>query len=255
MKGDYMKDFFTFYENIKSLPQPFVVFSISHLIALVISGCVIWYLFHTYKKSSDQKKEIFLKGIACFFILEEIIYAIWLLINCHDQILLQILPLELCSVVVYVNIISIFIKKDCFRFFSAVIGLFAGSIAMLYPVNISEIYPVISYRVINFYLMHGAFVLYALILLRDRSLLAYKHLKKNTLFLCILFTIAFVVNYYMHSQYMFIGAPPKFAFALIVFRHTGFVLFLPSILIIVSLLQTLFLCILRRVYGVSKMSK
>ena len=41
--------------------------------------------------------------MALYFLIEEVIYTLWLLLNCHEQVWIQILPLELCSCCVYMN--------------------------------------------------------------------------------------------------------------------------------------------------------
>lgn len=247
-----MKDFFTFYENIQELRYPFLAFSNVHLWFLVIIGVAIWLIYRYYKTLQPHQKKRFQRGLALYFLIEEVIYTGWLLLHCHNQLWIQILPLELCSICVYINACSVFFKKEYFRFFSAVVGLVAGAVAMLYPANISAIYPIVSYRVINFYILHGAFVLFAFMQLQDRSLLSYKHIKKNTIMICCMFTIAFFVNLFLNSQYMFVGIPPKIEFIAYVFRFCGIVFFLPMVLIVVTLLQFVVLFFLRICYRVKK---
>ncbi|MGX8850878.1 TMEM164 family acyltransferase [Amedibacillus sp. YH-ame10] len=246
-----MKDFFTFYENMKELKNAFLSFSLYHVLYLGLVVAIIVFLYRFYNHQNDEKKHKFLTYMACYFLIEEAIYTIWLVLNCTHDIWIQILPLELCSLCAYMNALAVFTHKESLRFFGGVVGLIAGCVAMLYPANISGLYPAFSYRVINFYCLHGSFVLFALIQLKDQKLLSYVHLKKNTILICSMFTIAFFVNIGLKTQFMFIGAPPKISFIYALYKVTGIVLFLPVVLIVLVLLQFIVLFILRKLYRVS----
>lgn len=229
-----------------------MAFSILHLLYVALAGVLIFILFRLYKRMEVRKQIRFQRGMAYYFLLEEAIYTIWLLCNCHEQVWIQILPLELCSLCVYINASSVFLQKDWLRFFSGVVGMVAGAVAMIYPANIAGLYPVISYRVINFYMLHGAFILFSLLQLSDRKLLAYHHLKKNTLLLCGMFTFAFFVNLKLKTQYMFVGVPPKIGFIAALYKLTGLIFFLPSVLLILCLLQVAVLYVLRKLFPVEE---
>ncbi|WP_416325024.1 hypothetical protein [[Eubacterium] hominis] len=242
-----MKDFFTFYKDITTMSLPFVAFSWIHIVFLLISIGIILSLYRLYSSLSQAKQRKFEIGMAIYFLVEEALYTAWLLWKCHDQVLLEILPLELCSLCVYMNALSVFTRKETLRFFSAVVGLVAGGVAMIYPANISGLYPVFSYRTINFYMLHGAFLLFSFIQLKEEALLSYHHMKKNFMILACMFTIAFTVNVMYHTQYMFVGIPPKITFVASLYQMTGIVFFLPTVLLILSILQVIV------VYGLKKM--
>lgn len=246
-----MKDFFTFYENIKELKNAFMAFSFIHVLYLGIIAFVLIFLYRIYNRQKEEKKHKFVTYMAYYFLIEEAIYTMWLVFNCTHDVWIQILPLELCSLCAYMNALAVFTKKESLRFFGGVVGLIAGCVAMLYPANISGLYPVFSYRVINFYCLHGSFVLFALIQLKDQKLLSYVHLKKNTILICSMFTIAFFVNLCLKTQFMFVGTPPKISFIYALYKVTGIVLFLPVVLVVLILLQFLVLFILRKLYRVS----
>lgn len=252
LTGDSMKDFFTFYQNIKGMEHPFMAFSIGHMVFVCVIAFVIFMLNRKYQMWSSWQQERFQKKMAIYFLLEEAIYTTWLFLNCHENVWSQVLPLELCSLCVYINVAAVFTRKEYLRFFSAVVGLVAGGVAMLYPANIAGLYPVFSYRVINFYILHGSFILFSIIQLQDRTLLAYHHLRKNTVIICCMFTIAFFVNQQLKTQYMFVGTPPKIGFIALWYEFTGSLFFLPSILLILSILQFLVLYILRKIYRVKQ---
>ena len=242
-----MHNFFTYYTNIKSMTHPFMVFSLGHLFYLVLTGFIIYGVYCHYCRLNDFQKLRFQHCLGVCFLLEEAIYIVWMLLNCHENVLISILPLELCSLCAYMNCICAFRQTKTLRFFCAVIGFFAGSIAMLYPVNISGIYPLISYRTINFYFLHGAILLFSFIQLKDRTLLEYHNLKSNYFIMCCMFSVAFVVNLMLGTQYMFVGIPPTIGIIASVYQLTGVVFFLPAIYIAIFLIQLIILAFLRLV--------
>lgn len=247
-----MKDFFTFYTDIKDMAVPFTAFSLYHMLFLALAILLIALLFSHYRHLDARKQRRMQVMMATYFLVEELLYTTWLFLFCHDQVWHQILPLELCSLCVYMNALTVYLKKDTLRFFSGVVGLCAGLIAMVYPANISELYPVLSYRTINFYILHAAFVLFALIQLQDRTLLQYHYMKKNFLIICGMFTTAFIINLNLHTQYMFVGIPPKISFIASLYHVTGIMMFLPAVLLALFLIQCAVVFILRRVYRVKQ---
>ena len=153
-----MKDFFTFYTDIRNMAVPFTAFSLYHMLFLALAILLITALFSYYRRLDAGKQRRMQVIMAIYFLVEELLYTTWLFLFCHEQVWHQILPLELCSLCVYMNALTVYLKKDTLRFFSGVVGLCAGLIAMVYPANISELYPVLSYRTINFYILHASFV-------------------------------------------------------------------------------------------------
>jgi len=244
-----MKDFFTYYTEIKSMAAPFQTFSIAHLCFLCLMGIIIYALYHRYTTLNTSNKRKFQIYMALYFLIEEAIYTLWLLLNCHEQVWIQILPLELCSCCVYMNAACVFTQKNSLRFFSGVVGLVAGGLAMIYPANIAGLYPIVSYRTINFYILHGAFLLFSLIQLSDTTLLQYRYMKKNYLIICCMFSIAFIVNLMLDTQYMFVGVPPKIALVASLYQLTGIFLFLPAVLAALFVIQCIVVYLLRKVYG------
>lgn len=241
-----MKNFFTFYTEIDHLNMPFVAFHLVHVLFLLITFIAIYWLYRYYSNQGEQQQRRFQIGMGVYFIVEELLYTIWLLLVCKDSVLVQLVPLELCSLCAYINVVSVFTKHPQLRFFSAVTGMFAGMMALLYPANISEMYPSLSYRVINFYMLHGSFVLFSLMMLKDEMLLRRCYLKRHLVFVGILFTIAFFVNSICHTQYMFVGTPPNILIVDHIYEFTK-LLFLPTVIFIVSLFQCIVYALLYQI--------
>lgn len=234
-----MNDFFTYYTDIKDLYMPFQTFGIYHILFLVLTFGSVFLLYKYYSGISFKKQNTFLKGLGFYFLIEESIYTLWLLWKCHDHLILQLLPLELCSITVYINALGIFTKKDYFRYFSCVIGLFAGGIAMLYPANIDGLYSAFSYRTINFYMLHGSFVLLALLYLKDFSLFTRKAMIRNIFIVCCMFTFAYFVNKACGTQYMFVGSPPSIGFIRSIYEISGpfFLLWVYGAMVLLHVLE------------------
>lgn len=245
-----MKDFFTFYTDIRGMAMPFNAFSLAHVTYVFLAIVCIAILYRVYTSLSSLKKEKFLVGMGIYFLVEELIYTIWLLLFCRDNTLKQVMPLELCSLCVYMNVITIYLKKDYLRFFSGSVGTLAGIVAIMYPANIDGLYPVFAYRTINFYCLHASFILFGLIQLKDTSLLNYCYMKKNLLIVSLMFTVAFFINLVFKTEYMFVGIPPQIGIIAALYQKTGIVLFLPAIILALALIQVLFLFITRKIYRV-----
>lgn len=230
-------EFFTFYRDIKVLEWPFITFSLWHFLFLgmLVIGIVV--MLQYYKGRSDEQKRKFQIHMAMYFLAEEALYTLWLLFTCHHGLLLEIIPLQLCSLCVYVSIITVYTKRSDLQFFCGIVDTLAGLAALLYPANITELYPVFSYRTINFFMLHGAFVLFGFIQLQERSLLIYKNITRCTFMLTIMFTTAFLANIVFHTDYMFVAIPPKIGFINMVYHITGMILFLPAVILCLILIQ------------------
>ena len=69
-----MKDFFTYYTEIKSMAAPFQTFSIAHLCFLCLMGIIIYALYHRYSTLNTSNKRKFQIYMALYFLIEEAIY-------------------------------------------------------------------------------------------------------------------------------------------------------------------------------------
>lgn len=242
-----MNNFFSFYKDISNMHQPFIAFHWIHFVTLGILFLTIWFFLRRYRAMHLEQQRKFQIHMAIYFLLEEVIYSGWLLLNCHQDVWLELLPLQLCSFCVYVAIAAVYFQKVELRFFCGVIGTVAGLIAIVYPANISYLYPAFSYRTINFFMLHGAFILFGLIQLQDESLLRYGNIKRCSILLSIMVIIAFGANLVLHTDFMFIGIPSSIALIRGIYKMTGIVMFIPTILILLTLIQYIVVFILRHV--------
>lgn len=240
-------DFFTFYTDIKHIDHPFVSFQWFHILTLGLIFLSIFLLLRHYRRLSSNKQERFQIGMAVYFLLEELIYSLWLLFNCHEHLWQELMPLQLCSLCVYVSVASVFLKRNELRFFSGVIGTLAGLVAIIYPANISQLYPAFSYRTINFFILHGSFILFGLIQLQDESLLRYGNIKRCSILLGAMVVVAFIFNLNFHTNYMFLGVPSSIALIRSVYKLTGMMMFLPTVILILTMIQYVAVFVFRRI--------
>ena len=64
-----------------------------------------------------------------------------------------------------------------------------------------------------------------------------------------MFSIAFIVNLMLDTQYMFVGVPPKIALVASLYQLTGIFLFMPAVLAALFVIQCIVVYLLRKVYG------
>lgn len=245
-------DFFKYYKEFKSISFPFQTFHWMHFLALSIIFLLIWILLRRYRSYDKAQKRKFQIYMAVYFFIEEALYTLWLLWRCHEKVWLEIMPLQLCSLCVYVAIAAVYFDRKELRFFSGIVGTLAGLVAIVYPANISLLYPAFSYRTINFFMLHGAFVLFGCIQLQDHSLLQYGNIKRCTCLLGVMVAVAFSANLTWHTDYMFIGVPPTIGFIRMLYQATGLFLFLPVIILLLVLLQYIAVFVFRRLCHCTK---
>lgn len=247
-----MSDFFKYFSDINQVRFPLVSFHITHIMMLVLSILYIIFMLRYYDKKTKQGKKDFQKKLGIYFFVEEMIYMSWVLINCKQNAIMEIVPLQLCTICVYMNILSLYLKKDTLRFFSGVVGTLAGLTAIVYPANISGLYSFLSYRSINFFILHATFIIFGILQLRDTNLLHYRYLKGNMLILTVLVFCAFTFNSIFHTDYMFLGSPPQIGFIKELYNIVGVVLFLPVVLLILYSIQYGALFCIRKIYNVKE---
>lgn len=244
-----MENFFLHFTKIKQMHHPFLLFRPAHILFLVGSivsavACSIW-----YAKQKEERKRHILHGFGFYFLIEELIFIAWVCGSSKDSPLLEVLPLQLCSLCVYMNVFSAFFQWDYTCAFSAVVGLFAGAIALVYPATVLNLYPVFSYRVINFFCLHAAFIAFSLIQFQTRKYQSYSYMISNTILMMLLLGAAVFVNMHLNTDYLFVGNPPKVPLIAMLWNTLGPILFfgVGAPLVLIGL-QVLVLILIRKIY-------
>lgn len=235
-------NFFQYYTEIKELKNPFLSFSGEYFFALfLVLLCMI--LFSQFIQfTSKQTIRRIEKGFITYFLIEELCYTVWILIKGPHNPLIEVLPLHLCSICIYTSIMAMLFDNEKLRRFVAINNLFGGIIAICYPANVSGIYPLLSYRVINFYLLHSALIMVALLQLKQLRYLRLQDLKFNMVILAVLAAIAMMINSQLHTDYLFVGWPPKISIIHRIYEVVGSKLYYPVTILVLFILECIVLC-------------
>lgn len=244
-----MKNFWSFYQNMEYVQNPFHIFGIGHFVYIAVVLGVIYLCFQKYKSCDRTGKIKWQRGMAYYFFIQEMFFYAWTFFSCKENPLFEVLQLELCTVCLFLDVSTLFHENKQVRFFGAVIGLIGGPVAMIYPATVAEVYPVFCYRLINFFMTHGAYILFSLMLLEDMELLKRRRLVKNWGIFAALLTFVYFFDMKFGTQYMFVGTPPNIAMIRMVYDVVGKIIFLPTAILIFNMVQVL-------VYvGVKKLQK
>lgn len=227
-----MKNFWTFYTNIDTLTSPFRVFGLSHLIYIIATIAAIYLIFKNYKQCDSAKRLKWQHGIAWYLFIQEMFFYTWTWAGSHE--FFEVLQLELCTFCLFLDFSTIFHKNKQVRFFSAVIGFIGAPIALIYPATVADIYPAFSYRLLNFFMTHGAYIVFALMLLQDEELLTQKRLYKDFAILAGLLIAVYFFDLKFGTQYMFVGTPPNIPIIRMVYDIVGQFAFLPVAVVILT---------------------
>ena len=124
-------------ENNTSLPKSEYLYNARHIAVLiiVILSCIVFTLI--FRKKSEKTKNILFNvfgGIFLFFeILTRIVSLIILDNYTVESVTKIILPMHICSVMVWIFIVAIFSKKQFLLNFSVLGGILATTAFLLYP--------------------------------------------------------------------------------------------------------------------------
>lgn len=232
-----MRYFWTFYQGIEDLQHPFVTFGMSHFLYVLITIIGIYMIFRQYRLCDDYGKQKWLRGVAIYFLIEELFYYLWIIVQCKENFVFEVLSLELCSFCSLANLLTLFHPNKQIRFFGACIGLIGGPIALAYPATIDQLYPMISYRSFNFFSAHGAYILFSLMLIHDQELLSKHRLKCHLCISGALLTFVYFFDLFFHTQYMFVGTPPQIGIIRMLYDAVGPMAFFPCALLIFTVGQ------------------
>lgn len=244
-----MKNFWTFYQNIEQIEHPFHVFGTAHFLYILVTIAVVILCFHRYKKCSESGRTRWQHCFAWYLFIQEMFFYAWTYVNCKENVVFEVLQLELCTACLFMNFSTIFHQNKQVRFFSALLGFIGGPIAMIYPATVADIYPAFSYRLLNFFMTHGTYILFSLMLLQDGELMNRKRLWKHLGIVGCMLTAVYFFDLKFHTQYMFVGTPPSIGIIRMVYDFVGNIAFLPTAILIFSAVEVLMF------FGVRKIQK
>lgn len=154
----WFKDFMTNENNI-TLPKSEYLYGTRHIIVLALTFILTLAVYFIFRNKSDKAKNILFKCFGFFFLFWEISTRIVNLIIAEgltfEKILEILLPMHICSVMVWIFIIAIFSKNQVLINFGAIGGILATIAFLLYPavglhqvyINFTNLYSITSHMV------------------------------------------------------------------------------------------------------------
>lgn len=239
-----MGQFFHYYTATNPCGNAFRAFSIQHIFYLLIVVLYIIVMVRSLKNAAPEAVHRREKLIISLFVLGEWFYYGWNILTSPNPPYMEIIPLHLCSICVYVLAVAIFLDNEKLRRFMAVINTLGACIAMIYPATVDAMFPTISYRVTYFFLSHGTILFLGIMQIRRFGYLNLGDMRFNALLLTIFATLAFGVNLWLHTDYLFLGTPPTLGIARAVYDLVGIRLFLPVSIVILMVLGTVALLLI-----------
>jgi hypothetical integral membrane protein (TIGR02206 family) len=188
--------------------DPFHLFSVEHLLTLLIIGLLGVCLFVFRQKLRHPKSNDFFRfSLAILLVISEITYHIWL-IRFNAWSLRTSLPLQLSDMAVILTIVMLLTKNISLFKFIYFAGLGSTIQAMLTP-NLG-IYSFPHFRYIEFYISHGGVFLACLFMvLVERYQPTIRSLWVTILIVNIYGACVFFINHLVDANYLFIMKKPE----------------------------------------------
>lgn len=186
----------------------FTMFSASHftVLAILIMLVVCLYIFKEQLKSSNWRKPEL--GIAVFLLLLETMYHVWMIVNGNWQ-LSHAIPLELCSISLFLAIILLITEKKLVYEILLFTGLLGASQALFTPYLHFD-FP--HFRFFHFFMTH---LLIFCIPLYFTWVKGYRpsiySVGKTMLFLNILMPFVMIINRLTGGNYLYLSHKPESA--------------------------------------------
>lgn len=188
------------------------MFSIEHLIYVLISICVVTMLIYLTKKKTDEEVKRLYKGVSITFLILEILKIIWNLTVRENVSVNDWIPLYFCSFFIYSSLIFSFVKnKDSLIYKFSMYFLFYGGITgglafMLFPTTALEVFPILHVLSFHSLFYHSFMVASAIWVLRFFTP-KLKDIKVYGTFIIIIETIIVIINLICNTNFMLLNKP------------------------------------------------
>lgn len=207
------KDFWT-NENNPKLSKDVYLYGARHIIALLIVVVLSITLSLIFKKKSEKTKNILFNIFGWVFVFFELSSRIVNLIIADsyslESVAKIILPMHICSVMVWVFIFAIFTKKQFLINFSVVGGLLATTAFLAYPaVGLNRVY--MSFTCLYSTLSHMlGFVCCILLLTLGKATFRFKDIWQMFVCFAVMFLWGVMLNFVIFpgSDYMYMVNDP-----------------------------------------------
>jgi hypothetical integral membrane protein (TIGR02206 family) len=188
---------------------PFVLFGLAHLVALLVVVVVNILIVANRKRFTQGGKRNFRVGLATVLILNEVGWHLWNYFT-GQWTLQTMLPLHLCSVLVWVSAYMLITGNDLIYEFSYFLGIAGATQALLTPD--AGIYGFPHFRFLQSITSHGSIVTAAIYM---TAVEGYRPYWRSLLRVAVLGNIYMgvigLVNWVLGSNYLFIAHKPETA--------------------------------------------
>lgn len=201
-------------KNNPSLPKSEYLYNLRHIIVLVLTALLCVSLTLIFRKRSKRAKDILFYVFGGIFLFFEITSRVVNLIieesYTWQSVLKIILPMHICSVMVWVFIIAIFTKKQFLLNFSCIGGILATIAFLLYPaVGLNKVY--MSFTCLYSTISHMlGFVCCILIMTLGYAKFEFKKIWQPLVCFAVMFCWGAILNFLIFpgSDYMYMVNDP-----------------------------------------------
>lgn len=198
----------SFFQSLTSPNQDFHAYTATHFVPLIIIVFTIWLMHHHRDFLRSINSRIIDLTLFSLLIIPRSGLYIWYLITQADFKVM--LPVYICRITILITAYNLLTANSRFRYISYYLGLFGGTLPLLFPDTSGYDFPHINH--LSFFFGHGLLLIttfYYLWIHDYRPSLA--ELKKITLFTFVYFIFTSIINAFLGSNYNYLEkTPPGF---------------------------------------------
>ena len=188
---------------------PFVLFSTQHLIAIFAIILVGTLIILTQRKAPPQKRKTIRWVMAIVLVINETTWHLWNL-SIGEWTIQTMLPLHLCSVLVWSSAYMLVTKQRTIYEFAYLIGIAGALQAILTPDLGQYAFPHLRY--FQVFISHGLIIISALYMtLVEGFRPTWASVKRVAIYGNIYLVAVFVLNLLIGSNYLFVAHKPETA--------------------------------------------
>ncbi|MGG1661535.1 TIGR02206 family membrane protein [Brevibacillus sp. NRS-1366] len=195
------------YLSLTFTGEPFRLFSLSHIVALLLLACLIALLFLFRQKLRVPVTDKWARYIlASLLLLSEVCFQLWHVFT-ESWSAAFTLPLQLCSVTLLFSAVMLINRRYGLFEITFFAGVGGAAQAMLTP---ELFYPFPHFRFLHFFLAHAGIILACLYMTWVEGYRpTFRSLWKTMGFLNLLLFIALLVNHWTGGNYLFVSHKPE----------------------------------------------
>ncbi len=194
----------------KDFPNgPFILFSTQHLIAIFSIILVGTVLIIFGRKASEKQRSIIRWTMATLLVINESLWHIWNL-SIGEWTIQTMLPLHLCSVLVWLCAYMLVTKNRTIYEFAYLIGIAGALQAVLTPDLGQYAFP--HFRYFQVFVSHGLIIISALFMTFVEGFRpTWNSVKRVAIYGNIYLIFVFILNLLIGSNYLFVAHKPETA--------------------------------------------